>query len=518
MVLFIQDKKINRISGPISFTLLKPKKEVFDRLLKEGVRLPIMMLFGDEHDSSSFQCDSCKCLLNSNDCCMPVYSEEFLQLIDSLATKEHPVDFGIEGSLEGGETRENYKEKGWLQASQTVAKELNTPLTLLREYISACYYKELRDTKLYEEFCPTKRIRWHQMDARYFKGTKYNLEEKIANDDWDIKLFEELPKEPEKLDEIVSKLKIYYGDLYYKILNFKRLAITDVEGSIDYFFSIATQNNSILLKQIYKLTGSIKDIEMWKNVFKTYFLRKLVLLRERASTNFLKKYIHNKIYNQSIKNAETIYSLLIKDDLKTLKEKLPSMNYFLGTWFISDLLVEYYTTFLDLYYVLRTFKVPQGDINPFLSVSYFGDFHTQEIKYLLTNILEYYSEVYSISNKTDKNYRCLNIIKDVNLNKIALEYGFDILGEQRKNKVETIRKLVLGEIYDECKESGHITSEQLLNISNELKDNKSLSNRLNERLKSFGIKLNNCSVKELVSLCNFKSTTFPSDTCLRSFE
>lgn len=45
MVLIINDKKISKISGPVGYTLLKPKKKVFNDLLKEGVRLPLIFFF-----------------------------------------------------------------------------------------------------------------------------------------------------------------------------------------------------------------------------------------------------------------------------------------------------------------------------------------------------------------------------------------------------------------------------------------------------------------------------------------
>ena len=41
--MLINNKKIDRISGPVSFALLKPKMFIFDELKKEGVHLPIFM-------------------------------------------------------------------------------------------------------------------------------------------------------------------------------------------------------------------------------------------------------------------------------------------------------------------------------------------------------------------------------------------------------------------------------------------------------------------------------------------
>jgi len=63
--------------------LLTPKMDKFTRM-KSSFHLPIIMLYGDTHGSDEFQCTNCTC--NSKGCCLAVYDEKFLQLLDSLAS------------------------------------------------------------------------------------------------------------------------------------------------------------------------------------------------------------------------------------------------------------------------------------------------------------------------------------------------------------------------------------------------------------------------------------------------
>ena len=136
MPLIINDKRIDKLSGPVTFSLIKPKKRVFDALKKEGVRLPIIMLFGDIHFSADYQCESCTCSHINRSCCMPVYSNEFLKIIDSLATKEHPVDFSIE-SFVTGERREKLKKE--LELNKYNDKYNNLiPMNMLIQRIMGC--------------------------------------------------------------------------------------------------------------------------------------------------------------------------------------------------------------------------------------------------------------------------------------------------------------------------------------------------------------------------------------------
>jgi hypothetical protein len=64
--------------------------------------------------------------------------------------------------------------------------------------------------------------------------------------------------------------------------------------------------------------------------------------------------------------------------------------------------------FLDFYYVFRTFKLPvdkdnKKEENSIVSVGYFGDYHSENISYLLCNIFDTHTEFKIISSTDDRN-------------------------------------------------------------------------------------------------------------------
>ena len=415
MPLIINDKVIDKLSGPIAFSLIKPKKKAFDTLKKEGTRLPIMMLFGDMHFSAEHQCESCTCSLKNRGCCMPVYSDEFLKIIDSLATKENPVDFSIEDFVTG-EKRESLKKE--LKSNNYNSKKHNDliPMNMLIQRILGCYVKELRGTKTYTKYCPTKNIRWQFADARQAKGTKYSLE--INLNKMFLKLGDLYKKENIPLNtvkDIITRYKKSVGGMYKKLINFNILKTKDTDKAIDYFFEIATPENSLIMKQINKLSPSLKNMELWKDAMKAHL--------KDENEKFNDRFGFKKSTN--ITERLEFFMLLLKDDYDTIHSKLKDKKYRDFLTDEIDVSISENSMLLDFYYVTRAFKIPKGDINPFLSISYLGDYHRENIVNLLVNILGYYDLVDTVENQNENNVRC-TVLPNINLNKIALEYGVDI--------------------------------------------------------------------------------------------
>jgi len=83
-----------------------------------------------------------------------------------------------------------------------------------------------------------------------------------------------------------------------------------------------------------------------------------------------------------------------------------------------------------MYYITRTFKVPENDVTPILSMGYFGKFHSENIMYFLTEIMKTHSIKYNIKNdKDDLDFRCITFPK-FNLNDILDKYK----NEEKVNK------------------------------------------------------------------------------------
>jgi hypothetical protein len=430
--MLINNRKIDRISGPVSFALLKPKKFIFDELKKEGVHLPIFMLFGDVHFSDKYQCNNCTC--DGGSCCMPIYSNEFLRLIDSISTPENPVDFGIEGFY-AGVNKQNLRHEVNLNLFKTKNNDI---MEKLREQNIICYDREQRGTKLYEKYCPTKNMRWQYTDPRHARGTKYNLENLIVSlEDPEYNKLSSLfiGKVPSKneIQKVINELKNNHKDMFYKAIMLKYYMVTSPEKAIDYFFSIATPQNSLVIKQFNKLSKSFKDLPFWKKSLSDYFLH---ALKEGEKDDYGKN--PSKEYIDLIKNIrKEFYELIIHDDIDTLSIRLTD-TLFRNALTISakGASITENTVFMDLYYIFRTFKIPRGDRNPYLSIIFGGDFHRRNITFFLANIIKYYDIVEEVKAKgnllynEDPQMRC-TYIPNINFNDLALQYGVDI----KKNSI-----------------------------------------------------------------------------------
>ncbi len=425
--MLIKDKKIASISGPVSFALLKPKKFIFDDLKKEGVHLPIFMLFGDYHFSDDFQCENCSCNLEDRSCCMPVYSDEFLRFIDSMATKEYPIDFGIEGfNLEDDRMRYKYFAEKSAEWDKEYGLLKKGSIPKLRESITACYQRELRGSKLYEKYCPTKNIRWHYMDPRQARESKYNLEYLL----WQLGFLEEkifainYKKEDKKqlkkdIEEI--KKKFPSEEMWRFVTNLKKQLVIDPKSGIYSYFKVGEKyNNSLVLKQFNKLSKSFKDLPFWKQALSDYIIYVLKERRERYAELFIDNYLE-----RMDSSRDKYYSLLFNYDIEGVFEFINGEHYnMLG----ATLNTTENTIFLDLYYIFRTFKIPKGDKNPFLSISLFGDAHSQNIKYFLTEIIKFYEVVEDVKVKDeDKPEMRCTYMPNIDFNELTLEYGVEII-------------------------------------------------------------------------------------------
>jgi hypothetical protein len=159
MPLIINDKEVNYLSGPVSMYIYEPT----DGYLEEFPYAPILILFGDGHNSDANYC---------GESAPKIFDTAFLRLIsDAVAgNKEKKEQDGIvDFYLEGGDlhTTLNYYE----------TKKF--PMEQLWNLFKDCYTNsrmEGRKTILEKskETCePIKNIRWQSGDARFFK--KYRL-------------------------------------------------------------------------------------------------------------------------------------------------------------------------------------------------------------------------------------------------------------------------------------------------------------------------------------------------------
>ena len=146
-----KENKINKISGPISFYLLKPNSTLYNN---NEIILPYILLLGDDHENDKYRCNDDNAIENN----------KFIEYIDSMAkTLNISFDLYIESPI--------FKN---IKSMMNINKDVNNLdlISNLREKIYYCYFKDLKKDK-----CIYKNIRFHFSDARFL----YNYNEDDNN-------------------------------------------------------------------------------------------------------------------------------------------------------------------------------------------------------------------------------------------------------------------------------------------------------------------------------------------------
>ncbi len=418
MPLVVGDKTIQRISGPVSCTVLKPTDKFLKLCADSGVFAPVYLLFGDYHFSTEGMCN--KCLCNPSDsekrCCYPVYSEEFLKLFDTIVeSKNFPISVYSEG-IHNIDDEKNQESREY-PLDQFAFKNLS------------CYNRTLKYNDR-ENPCPYKNLKWHAGDARFLISKNYFYEKiveeytisitKLYNkyvtsnlENLDItdvidKLANMIPKSNDRFDVLSSIIRstdnIYSEDFYNNIFNSKH------------------SQYSIIHKQFLKLPSSLIKQKIYRNIYR---------LRE---TDKLEKYIALTFINEAFEKA-------IKDKRK-IREAVQEINREfniirninkISRSDFEDIMISYISIFLDMYTVFRSLKFLNSEENQNLVIGYFGDSHRKKTSNLLCNILEFYTE--DIILRGPYHLRCLKFNNhDINI--------LDILYTQ---KYKYLKYLLLGD-------------------------------------------------------------------------
>ena len=409
----IKDTIITFLSGPISFYYLKPNLSNIDP--SEIKYFPLIILFGDKHRSKQGSCVNCSCSKEEGKCCYTISDHSFLQLLDTLGSKLHPIDFYTETFLGGTST-------GFLNGYM---EDLTT------KDMVTCYHKTLRGTEYNK--CPTKNIRWQAGDARQAgndvvkSGRNYNY---IRHDETVRKLFDKNINGKRFIDTVSKKFRddVYiefqftglidelyniFNYLYKKDYNFATYGIDrfnklllksefktldkfltllntlyDEETKLlntdkfsETFFAMMTRENSLIFKQIMKQEYlPFKDINYWSKMYAESLRHMLI-----DSHDFL---IAPEDLKKLLLNVESVVTDIdgydefdLSPDIRDWTNVLDMLHVAIGS------------PLLDIYTITRIFKKPDGGNRSSLSFGYFGDAHVKNIvdfllatnKYTLVN-------------------------------------------------------------------------------------------------------------------------------------
>ena len=293
----------------------------------------------------------------------------------------------------------------------------------MRNDILVCFHKWKKDKPIYKELCPTENIRWHFADTRMASTLKINKKNKYFERFLDLfsKYILFLFNETDELSEYLSEQELFIENQLNEDLSINYLnKIKYILNSEFYLHFEKNKNKSLIFKQIENMDDELK--KYFKDIFKNYYINQYNLINESAKKlnidileleNILITIINFTIEIFKEKNADyTKIGLNMSDYISRLDSKYKN--------FIKNNL-DLHTPLLDLYFLSRSFKKPLNDKNSILNLSYFGSYHSENISKFLINNLNY-EMVYSKINKEDKNYRCLEIDSNINLNKILNQY------------------------------------------------------------------------------------------------
>jgi hypothetical protein len=204
--LTINDKKVNKINGPTTMYILKPKEKYYK------YKLPLLMLFGDLHFSKDNQCicrddEECKNIQNT-----------FLELINDIKINDREdkkIKFTYDLYIETSNIDLKYKKK------QDI-------------YIGPLHDISYNYCFTNKKLCKYKNINWHYVDLRF------NVNNNIINDILNKQYFEDIIYsiydnliENKNLDKIFKDIKyiktffyayiLYINNIYLKNINYDEL-------------------------------------------------------------------------------------------------------------------------------------------------------------------------------------------------------------------------------------------------------------------------------------------------------
>jgi hypothetical protein len=389
MPLFIEDKKVEKISGPVSMNMLYPSSTY----LKEFPYAPIFILFGDIHFGNEKYCEKVDKDRKPVENNYSVFDINFLSLLsDAVKNKgneeekeKKETDDIIDFYLEGGDfhVKTIEKSRSWPP---------DTPMHKLWQLFNGCYYNERISYRTPHPTCSKiKNIRWQSADIRFFDKRTLSL----------FNIFHKTGNSISKTYNLFQKL--------FKAQKERILADAilkeDVKREIIGNPLIKKQLDKIIIPKCKK-----KILEYFDSYIEKFFANyKDDVIDEINNFNFLvREYLSSKIY--SYRFQEIIIEIENTDD--EIME-----NYF-KFLLLKDALL------LDLYTLARSYKIMCKNANihpnsrykdppkPLIVICYFGLRH---IYTMLKFLLDDDKYLQSITEDNDMKYILDELDKEIDI-------------------------------------------------------------------------------------------------------
>ena len=384
---------ITKISGPMSMRILTPKSDI---------KLPLILLFGDLHSGIK---GICKC--KEDEICYIINSKRFIKHFDNIATTEKPIDFFVE----------SFKYKQDIEIAKKSKKRIPRDFmsTFTQGPYMCCFFKEDKETEFYKKNCPANNIRWHYGDIRHLNPEINTIKE------WYSKFFFE--SQFFILKKLVDNFIIFknkdietaaiFKNNMIELLQLNKYKLKEV------LLSILSINNTLnydkFAKEFFK---EIKSIKRSSQIYKQIISQKSFNnfdFWEKIVAKTIEESFNDILYKQIKKTKTNIFPVdKVRKIIEFLfvEEKLPIStkrhveivnileNYKL---FDEAFLAPLQNFFLDIYFILRTFKNPSV-----LSIGYFGNYHTKSITRILVDFMKIY-DTKLITESDEDEERCIKI-------------------------------------------------------------------------------------------------------------
>jgi hypothetical protein len=452
MPLIVNDKHIERISGPVSLHVFQPNLRAFAQQKSiEVSQCPTILLFGDEHFESKFECKECV-----GETCVHIYDDDFILMLNKEMASEYSITVFVEtwNHMDFVDI-ENFTPD--TIENQSIKKQ--PPLKQLELNYYGCFATQLKEqnNKLYSKICKASKINWMLGDPRNAPHTVEYFLAHFFDDHVFGFIFSDLrPWTHARFQSEIGHVCTNIFDDQISFLDRILMLLfliykNDVNSFVQEFTNSDNINSFINAKindKMYMTYSCLKSLSICLDF--TSFTSELEQQRtSHLDTSFKyeldtfvywQKTISSLLYFISLyiklktdEEREALFQHKIKAALDKIsphihshvndKSKIENCLIFLETEIYKSSFTFYqlhlhYTSFLLDTYLLSSVAQNRTD----LFIAYVGDYHVENLANAFSSLYSYdYTRYYEVSNKNSETeeYRCVYVDKnDVNLRQL----------------------------------------------------------------------------------------------------
>jgi len=328
-------QEVRTIEGPSSYYILTPTRKLNDMI---GHSAPVMVLFGDYHTGDK-RCNT-KCVINKHCYSFWRTNPTIIKFLNDFGKKIH-IDLFLETWL----TTKERKRSLW-PGDDRYGDEPAGALRSIKNHLVKCL--QIEDGVRHEE-CPATNFYVHMSDTRFAKD---KIDAILAND---------MPVLP-------------YATMAYRL---KRM------------FPNLTMQRLLQLVRQRLLMGPkafMEKVARHDPLFHSYSksMKQMMALPPALQTLIYKHY-HYDLDDCNTLPANKLPRVANDASDTNLRREYNEYQQMFRTSIVQNCYWSGFASELDLYFLGRSLKTPQGGPNSQLSVGYFGNFHVISLVEFLTS-------------------------------------------------------------------------------------------------------------------------------------